>query len=922
LKLETQPIEKAWRIKSPSELIKITTKSGRKLKLTKQTQLLTLDQKLGVIWKEAKSFKPVDRIATARTVFLDSTKEIPSIYSLIQDYPKEIHLLNITESVKNLVEKVKTRFNFSNRDLATKLEVSEDTLYRWKSERRYGGVPLSKFNKLCEFVDVDVESCLPENLRLEVKRGRTIVLPRSFSEEWFYIMGLIIGDGRISVDGRDEGYGGVTIGFSNRNTALLNEFSTFFEKFGFNINKCLGSKERADEYRIWSSLIYHIFTKFGLSPSPKSDYICPNPDLLFYPKKFLYSLLRGLFDSDGWISTRETGSSQIGFSSTSKALIQFVQKALLTINILGHIRERKPKTSIKSDGTKLVAKKRKYELTFNSFSEFTLFKEHINFNHPQKKAVLIKYCRKTKLYHRNTDTIPELFFLIKELLRFYNYKSRDIFGRKSALSPSSYRKSMLNKSLTKILNKIDLDWHKHHVRVSYDVRNQFYQEISEFLSLESIEKYAKHSKEQLYEYFIRKGRNPSIPIQIIDDLLAITVNKLKDETKAYWLNLIDKIQKQHEIYVEKYNLLNALCNSDIYWDEIAKVEVIHSKDPFVYDLTIPNTHNFLVNGIIVHNTAAVIREAETGEMSLEAGALVLADKGICGIDEIDKMSAEDRVAIHEALEQHTISIAKAGIIATLNARTSVLAAANPKLGRFNPFKDPIENVNLPPTLLSRFDLLFIMQDRPDADLDARKAEHILNLHRTGTIEREPPIEPTLLTKYIAHARQNIHPRLSVEAAERIREYYKDLRSESRGDEEEGGPPMVAITPRQLEALVRLSEARAKMGLREEVLYEDASAIIRLMDQCMNQLGRDIETGRFDADRLMTGQSTRTRSRIVRIEDLVYRVERRSEDGGKITDIVKEAEEEGLDERDVVKVIEDMKRDGLLYEPKEGWVKKI
>ncbi|MFX0210670.1 MAG: cell division protein, partial [Candidatus Hodarchaeota archaeon] len=283
---------------------------------------------------------------------------------------------------------------------------------------------------------------------------------------------------------------------------------------------------------------------------------------------------------------------------------------------------------------------------------------------------------------------------------------------------------------------------------------------------------------------------------------------------------------------------------------------------------------------------------------------------------------EDRVAIHEALEQHTISVAKAGIIATLNARTSVLAAANPKLGRFNPFKDPIENVNLPPTLLSRFDLLFIMQDRPDADIDAQKAEHILRLHRTGSTEREPPIPPELLTKYIAYARQNVLPRLSDEASQRILEYYKDLRSESRESDEEGGAPMVAITPRQLESLVRLSEARAKMALRNEVLYEDASSVIRLMEQCMNQLGRDVETGRFDADRLMTGQSTRTRSKIVRIEEIAYRVERRSEEGGKVVDIVKEAEEQGLEERDVLKVIEDMKRDGLLYEPREGWVKKI
>ncbi len=150
-------------------------------------------------------------------------------------------------------------------------------------------------------------------------------------------------------------------------------------------------------------------------------------------------------------------------------------------------------------------------------------------------------------------------------------------------------------------------------------------------------------------------------------------------------------------------------------------------------------------------TAAVIRE-KGGGMSLEAGALVLADKGIACIDEMDKMRQEDRVAIHEAMEQHTVSVAKGGIVATLNARTAILAAANPSLGRYEPHRTVAENISLPVTILSRFDLIFVLRDTPDKEIDSKMSEHILEIHRKGTPPTETPIPPDLLRKYISYAK--------------------------------------------------------------------------------------------------------------------------------------------------------------------------
>ena len=321
-------------------------------------------------------------------------------------------------------------------------------------------------------------------------------------------------------------------------------------------------------------------------------------------------------------------------------------------------------------------------------------------------------------------------------------------------------------------------------------------------------------------------------------------------------------------------------------------------------------------------TAAVIRDQDTGEITLEAGALVLADQGIAMVDEFDKMRAEDRAAIHEAMEQHTISIAKAGIVATLNARTSILAAANPRRGRWNPFKATADNLNLPPTILSRFDLIFVLEDKPDLKEDHDLATHVLRLHKSQTLTTNPPIEQDLLRKYIAYARREIQPRLSAEAEERLLEYYKELRRSS-GKVEEGQLEPIAITPRQLESLVRLSEARAKMRLSNEVTYDDASGAVNLMNATLEKLAKDTETGKLDIDKYSSGISARSRRQLDRIDALIDKMLEEAEDDEPVAikDIIDRAVEEGLSKNQVVKAIDEMTRRGILFEPQPGYVKR-
>lgn len=248
-------------------------------------------------------------------------------------------------------------------------------------------------------------------------------------------------------------------------------------------------------------------------------------------------------------------------------------------------------------------------------------------------------------------------------------------------------------------------------------------------------------------------------------------------------------------------------------------------------------------------TAAAIQD-EKG-WRLEAGALVLADGGLCCIDEIEKMSKEETLMILEAMSKQTVTVNKSSIHTTLRARTTVIGAANPTSGRYDENEYLTDNISLSPVLLSRFDLIFIMKDIPDEKKDREMADVIFRKEEQIPVEQMLNVET--IKKYILYAKK-LNPVLSSSAKQKILDFYIPLRQQSMRIEN----TPIAIAPRQLEGLKRIAEARARMFLREEVTEEDAEVAIKLMLRSLSEAGYDPNTGKTDISIIETGKSYNTK----------------------------------------------------------------
>ncbi len=354
-----------------------------------------------------------------------------------------------------------------------------------------------------------------------------------------------------------------------------------------------------------------------------------------------------------------------------------------------------------------------------------------------------------------------------------------------------------------------------------------------------------------------------------------------------------------------HECLAALAGSDYALDRIQEVRV-EEFDGYVYDLRIPDGENFLAGGAVVHNC----------------------------IDELEKMNPQDRSAIHEALEQQRVSVAKAGITAVLQARCAVLAAANPKFGRFDEAKFVSEQLDLAPTLLSRFDVIFSLIDRPESERDRSMANHILRGHLVGEWRRRreegkevpeedteimdvyaPHFDPIFLRKYVAYAKR-LSPVMTPESMETIKGKYLEIRKAG-----EPAGASVPITPRQLEAIIRLAEASARARLSPRVESQDADRAVRITEYWMRRVAG--EEGRFDIDIVQVGISQSQREQIIVLRDAIGQLSEQNPAGvADYEDIVRVAGERGLSTAKVDQWLKRWSQEGEIYSPGKNKYKLV
>ncbi len=424
--------------------------------------------------------------------------------------------------------------------------------------------------------------------------------------------------------------------------------------------------------------------------------------------------------------------------------------------------------------------------------------------------------------------------------------------------------------------------------------------------------------------------NKNHDIKLFADYIGFNSEKKKDRLKDI-LKIVENKTKE-----------------DLYqiWEKIVEIEPWGIRD--VYDFEVPVSHSFIANGIVCHNsgksqilqfiskvapkarfvsgkgatsagiTASVVKDEFLRGWALEAGALVLANKGLAVVDELDKMNDEDRSALHEALEQQRVTISKANIQASLSAQTTLLAAANPKFGRFDLYTPIASQIDLPPTLINRFDLIFPVRDIPNAEKDEKIALHVLDAsHKAEIYQTE--VTPEFLRKYVAYAKQKINPKLTREAVNEIKNFYVQLRNSSKSGDDNVKP--IPISARQLEGLIRLTEASARLRLDEKASKEDSIRAINLLKHCLMQVGFDPETGQIDIDRISSGITASTRSCILVVKEIVYNLDSSGQKVIPIEKIVSEAVAKGLVVGKVEEAIELLKRAGDIFEPKRNFISK-
>jgi replicative DNA helicase Mcm len=535
LKIQSQIPEALWKLKAPDIIYEITLASGKKIEITGNTQLLTL-QNGALLWKKSMEFQEQEYIATPRRLIGGNMRQQATVDFIVSN--PVVH--NVKDFVEMLTLRLKEKYG-NLRAASKKLQVAENNLYfHWVNEKARGNIKLRDLKKIAE----DVHTPWKQNVRkISLYNGKCHTIPLFLDQDFFYVSGLIAGDGDIRKSGKTY-----SIRFSNSIPLLHTFFRNVLEQqFALHFDIQKGNSQRPTATRTHSKIVAQVLFSLGIPESPKSHKLSFSNALLHLTNDLLCHYIAGIYDTDGSVSIRKTkGSDCIDFTTCSELLARQLQLVLLRFDIHATMRKRKPSTG------KIKGKHDKWIVEIRGGKEIHKFVRQIPLRHPEKKKKLAFLAKKHTQTNTNIDIIPTVPEKIRSLL----------IQKKMSLKRYGWRKNLSRIALKKILRQF-----------------------------------------------------------------LITTPEEKE--------------------VEK------IVNADIFWERIKKIRKKKPNYPYVYDLTVQDAHNFVVDGVLVHNTAAVVKDEFLQGWSLEAGAMVLANKGILMIDEMDKMTDEDRSAMHEGMEQQS-----------------------------------------------------------------------------------------------------------------------------------------------------------------------------------------------------------------------------------------------------------------------------
>ncbi|MFB6180062.1 MAG: LAGLIDADG family homing endonuclease [Halorientalis sp.] len=967
---------------------RIETSHGKELEASVNTPLLICGEQ-GIEWREIADIEAGDYVAAPR--YEDIERRTVSVRDYLELTNEKVELTD--ESVEFLRERLCEEFGHL-RAAANELNLSECFIYDSLPNRH---VPLSKLDTMLNGIGATREEVAFD--RVMPRHGDSITIPDEFDADLLYLLGLVFGDGDISLDRRDGNRGLVRI--SNGNERLLERAADIFaEKFDKH-PEIERQDDRVPCIRVNSATIARLFANAGMQ-TPKAD-LALDPGLT--TAEYIDAFLRGLMDADGSVSARTNGGSSILISTISERLATQIQLLLETYGIRARTRERDRRGETELDDGRIIESKHVQYFVELHGADIERYAAEIGFECAEKQAALETIVGDAR---RRGETIPVGNVLASAdgpAGQFHtNLVRGDNPGRSRARTILDDRDLGAIEPLVREAVEADLRWDEvvaavdtaekevfdltvpethnfvgngivtHNtaaaVRDDFGEGQQWTLEAGALVladqgiaAVDELDKMrcvtgdtlvhlgdgcisrirdlahegaADGTIEQLangrtirdvnYEAWTMTEdgqlvRRPVTAIHEYDAPTELTRVRLQSgETLTathdhpfFVFEDGERVEKPASdldnddwVYVPKDEMsvstdggsvhLSARdAGEDVECVQVADVRTVDgSETDCVYDLTVDGTHNFVANGMVVHNS-------------------------------------EDRSAMHEALEQQSISVSKAGINATLKSRCSLLGAANPKYGRFDQYEPIAEQIDLEPALISRFDLIFTVTDKPNEDEDRNLAEHILttnyagelNTHREQTnasdyTEEEvarvtdevaPTIDSELLRKYIAYSKRNVFPTMTEEAKETIREFYVDLRSQ--GTDEDAPVP---VTARKLEALVRLAEASARIRLADTVEMEDAERVIDIVQSTLESIGMDPETGELDADVIETGTSKSQRDRIKNLKTLIGEIEDEYDEGAPVERVLERAEEAGMERSKVEHEIEKLKQQGEVYEP--------